>query len=594
MSRIEEFWIEGGKRNPRGATQRTRWRHILVGRQYLELVIRRLDARRPFNYRIPTLGAPCSERSCDCHAIGSIGVNGIKPARRRHVDFWRNHAGIKGLEHAAGVRSAVAETLIEARLRKVVVFRAIDGTGQRVVDVIGGLPENLHRFVGRKLEILLAGVGVQKPRHPGGLLRRLARTGGRRNRKRHLAAEVRTAVKVNEPIGVVANAVNSQCMVRRRRHIVMPRVFVGHARDDQNVLIVRVVDRRPRRGGLIDAPEGDVEDRRPVVGRKDSPFCKVGRIADVALPGPHRKDPALRADPDPAEIVVPLGGDPFGLTVSVSVAGVVVGVVVVVEKVPTGNVVLVAVGVIVDTLRKCQNQIAGIENTISIEVPLLAVGSGNLAFAVGEAGFAGDRPRHPWVVGVVSNVEDAVPIAIKAGQVFRIGTHAAIGLSRSLRAGQLGSVEDVARDQVLVFPVDAGVEDGDDDVIIAGRLRPCFVDVHAARPKLLVEALERRGVRGPIRKERPVVPVAGVVGVVRPVCRVLQVGAGGRRPCGMAGRGGAEEKRAGGEEGEGVARAKHHPPVYRIRPVASPPERAIEGRKETFVSKRMTSEAVTR
>ena len=171
-------------------------------------------------------------------------------------------------------------------------------------------------------------------------------------------------------------------------------------------------------------------------------------VDDERVPHPQRHDLAARAQARAAGALVrQLPGllrAPRPVVRGRRVARRVVGVVVVVEEVPAGDVVREAVAVGVAAVGERGDQVGGVEEVIGLVVP------GGL--------------RDARVVRVVVDVERAVVVAV---------------VLAALRRGQLARVERDLRAQRVLAPADAGVEDRDAHVGAADRALPGAVGRHA-------------------------------------------------------------------------------------------------------------------
>ena len=156
---------------------------------------------------------------------------------------------------------------------------------------------------------------------------------------------------------------------------------------------------------------------------------------------------------------------------AVAVARVVVRVVVVLHEIPAGDVVDVPVVVVVDAVREELDQIARVEHAVAVDV------------------------GHAGRLGVVAHGEDAVAVAVEAGEVARAAARAAVGV-RGLVVHELFVVEVDLLDEIGVVPLDARVGDDDDHAGVADRVAPREVDAHArrglARDDLVVSRRDER------------------------------------------------------------------------------------------------------
>ena len=224
--------------------------------------------------------------------------------------------------------------------------------------------------------------------------------------------------------------------------VVVGAVDVARDEHQRHALAVRVPHRaagESRVGQAADRPlchggaviDGVGHGERPVVGGRNE-----------RVPDPQRHQLAPRAQPRLAGRVVGLGqrlqGAPGPVAVGAAAARRVVGVVVVVEEVPAGDVVDVAVGVAIGALRERGDQVGGVEDRVGVRARVRGVVAGAI--------------RNPRVRRVVRDVEGAVAVAVVARAGRRVG---------ALGQRQLTPVEaDLVR-QLLLLPANPGVEDGD-------------------------------------------------------------------------------------------------------------------------------------
>ena len=222
-------------------------------------------------------------------------------------------------------------------------------------------------------------------------------------------------------------------VIRHRRQVVVEGVLVGHAGDDDDVLAVRVIDRRARERVLVHSAESFLDDTCPVVGRVDDGLGDVVYLSDEALRDAQHDETAVGACPDAEGLVVPFAGGPESLAGAVLVARVVVGVVVVLVEVPAGDVVDVAVLVVIHAVREQLDEIARVEDAVVVHVALDAIRAGLRGVAADEAFVTRDDGRKARVVCIVCNREDAVAVAVVAFEGPRACAGLALGVLWFLR-----------------------------------------------------------------------------------------------------------------------------------------------------------------
>ena len=334
------------------------------------------------------------------------------------------------LQREAEVGPAVAEVLVPALLRR--VRRA---GAERVLghDVLGGLRDQLLDLVRREVVAALEAVGGDQPGGAGGLA-----GGGRAGDGRHHdvpVAAVLGRAAVAEPGGdrragrdpevaeegadlgvalpqalhVGDRAGDHHRLVVGGREVVVGGVEVGGDDRHEDAAGVRVARRGAGEARVRQAAERGLDDADPVVGRVGDAQRELVRVGDERVPDADRDDLAARADAGAAGALVRLLPGLLGAAGAVvggrAVARGVVGVVVVVEEVPAGDVVGVAVAVGVRAVGEDGDQVGGVEDVVGLVV-------------------AGRRARR--VVGVVVDGDRAVAVAV----VLR----AAVGL-RAARRG---------------------------------------------------------------------------------------------------------------------------------------------------------------
>ncbi len=456
------------------------------------------------------------------------------------------------------------------------VAEVVAGAGRGEVDVVSRQPPQLHGLLRRQREAGLAAVVAHVRRHlptvdgvagrrleqpgdPGGPARRLRRAGGRRDREVQVPAVVRAPVEVEVGLGLGGRQRRGADRVHRHRVVVGggPHVVAGglvrHRRVDDHPVLVGVVERRLRERGVVDRPERLLDHGHAVVGRVGDGLTEVVHVRDERVPDPQRHDRARRAGPV---------GEP-GLAVGVlrlagpvAVVDVVHRVVVVLEEVPPGDVVDVAVVIRVHPVGERADEILGIDLVVAVEVGHPRVGP-----VVGDVEHAVGVP-----VGCAVVVRVAVHVVAAEPGVVRVRAHVAVGV---LRAGQLRAVEVVLAQQLGagLLPADPGVEHGDRDVGTTGRHLPGLVQPHALDAIELLRVVRHRGVGGvAVVRELPVTDaverrrqvVGGrrtlrAVAVVDPqlvrVVVLVAAGRGGERHVGVGRRRGERDGRGQHEAG---------------------------------------------
>ncbi len=233
---------------------------------------------------------------------------------------------------------------------------------------------------------------------------------------------------------------------------------------------VGVAQRPAGEARVAEASHGALDYLHPVVGRVEHALRVVVGVDDEGVPDSQRDDLAGRADPGAAVGVVGLppglGGAAAAVVGGARVARGVVGVVVVVEEVPSGDVVDVAVGVVVDGVAEDRDQVRGVERPVG--------------FVVARGG------RDPRVAGEVRDVEGPVAVGVVGGREAR-ARPAGVEARRTIdqRSRQLVLVERDLGAQLRPVPADPGVEDRHLDVRIPdGRAR-------AELPEVLPGAIGR-------------------------------------------------------------------------------------------------------
>jgi len=294
---------------------------------------------------------------------------------------------------------------------------------------------------------------------------------------------------------------------------------------------VGVVDGGLREHRLVDRAHRLLDDLRAVVGGVDHGLRPVVHVDDEAVARAQHEEPAVGADADVALAVVGLVARHAPLARAVAVARVVVGVVVVLVEVPATDVVGVPVGVVVDAVREEGDEVARVEDAVLVLVADHARlrRRRRVRAGVANVGRVGRHGADPRIVRVVRDAEDAVAVAVVSGERAGAAARAAVRVL-GLVLRQLRGVQVRLVGQIALVPLDATVDDRDPHVGAPDRVRPADVDVHPARAERLIRAEVRLRPSCLLGEPRPVVPVALVAGIVRPVVRVRHVGALGGRP----------------------------------------------------------------
>ncbi len=251
-----------------------------------------------------------------------------------------------------------------------------------------------------------------------------------------------------------------------------------------------MVKRRPREARVEERAHRSLHHLDVVVRRIEGRQREVVGVDHERVPNTHRHDLAVGAQANAAVTFVALLRGllhpPAAVVRRARITGGVVGVVVVVEEVPAGDVVGVAVAVAVVAVTEHGDQVAGVEDRIGLAV------SGGL--------------RHARVVGVVVDVERAVAVTVVHGAIARIGV---------LGKRKLSAVQRNLAAQAPVVPANPRVEDRDLHARAAGRVLPCSVDRDAWNLAERVASGERvlRDETLDVRVDRVVVE-RGVLGAV--------------------------------------------------------------------------------
>ncbi len=324
----------------------------------------------------------------------------------------------------------------------------------------------------------------------------------------------------------------------------MEAFLVGRRGDHRHVVGPGVLDRGARERGVVHRAERLLDHLRARVDGVHDAFGEEIRVGDEAVADAHGEHAAVRAGAE-GPAVVGLGGRVLGLAGAVAVLHLVEGIVVVVDEVPAGDVVHVAVAVAVHSVAERRDQVLGIEKPVAVAVADARVG------------------------GVVGDVEDAVVV-----EVVRIGVLEGAGQLGLRVAGgvlgqrQLAAVEpDLAaqvRHGARVVPLDARVEHGDGHVGPPGGDLPGAVDAHALDAEELGGIRVDRGIAGLVARELPGCAAGEVDGPHgrarhrKPAVGRIVLRRRPRRRRGVGeGRGGGTGEHGHGEEGERTDGARH-------------------------------------
>ena len=305
--------------------------------------------------------------------------------------------------HVVRVHPAVAEVLVvtgdggKAPARDGLARGEVRGRRRRLsrqeVDVVGRHGEKLADLIGGQPSPGVAGGRVEQPRHAGRLAGRLRRARGGGNRDRDVPAVVRAPVQEQVRVRRFArvelrNRVDGDRVGIVGRVVVVLRLLVGRRGDHGYVVPVCVLHGVTREARVVDRAEGLLDHRRAVVDRVADRRRKVVHVRHEAVADPLLDEHAVRAAPDPARAVVRLGARVLGLAGPVAVAHEVGRVVVVLGEVPTGDVIHVAVVVVVAPVGESHDQVLRVEQAVAVAV------------------------AHARVAGVVLHVEDAVAVLV--------------------------------------------------------------------------------------------------------------------------------------------------------------------------------------
>ena len=224
------------------------------------------------------------------------------------------------------------------------------------------------------------------------------------------------------------------------------RGLVRGGRDHSHAVVVGVLDGLPCELGVVQRAERLLDHERSVVHSIEDRLPEVVAVGHERVPDAHRDRHAVRTGAGVVSVVC-LRRGPLRLSRSVPVLDVVVGVVVVVEEVPAGDVVHEAVGVTVAAVRERDDQVLRCHHPGRPDPPGIA-------------------EIHAGVARVVTHVEDSVAVAVVRGAAVR---------QRQLAAIQPGLAPQVQH-RPGVVPLDAGVEHGERHVVPAGGRLPSRVD----------------------------------------------------------------------------------------------------------------------
>ena len=282
---------------------------------------------------------------------------------------------------------------------------------------------------------------------------------------------------------LVTDRVDRDRVVVVRRVVVVVGLLVRRRRDDGDAVRVGVVDGILGEGRVVERAVRLLDHARTAVDGEDHALGEVVHVGDEAVAHLDRDEHGVRRRADTAA-VRRLGARVLGLAGAVAIGDVVEGVVVVLVKVPPGDVVDIAVGVGVDPIREDLDQVLGIDDAIAVHVTHPAV---LRVRAVGE---------------VVADVENPVLVPVVAG-------------GRTLRKRQLGSVQVHLGGEIVhragVLPFDPRVEDREHHVGTTGGHLPGQVHARAAHPEELLgrvrhgrvdQARETEVGRAQVRRDR--------------------------------------------------------------------------------------------
>ena len=294
--------------------------------------------------------------------------------------------------------------------------------------------------------------------------------------------------------------------------------LVGGRGDGRDSVAVGVVDGPARQRGVVERPQRLLNDLHVVVGGVKRRLGEVVDVGDKAVADPQWQDHAVGTGAEVAA-VVRLRARVKCLAGAVAVLDVVEWVVVVVEEVPAGDVVDIAVVVAVGPVGEGDDQVLGREHgwdfVVGIrlgDIPVVRIRrahGGSCAARIGQNEDAlGDRRGDAAVARVVAQVEDAVAVGVVLALVGR-AVRAAYerGRGRVVRNRELVLIQVDLEPHVVhrpaVLPPDSRVEDRYLDVGAPGGDGPRGVlrgvgvdDEPAADAEVLVGLVVDRDVAG--------------------------------------------------------------------------------------------------
>ena len=321
----------------------------------------------------------------------------------------------------------------------------------------GGLRSGDRRHDHVSVAAVLGGAGVPEPGAD--------RCRGRDPQVTEERADLGAAL--TQPLHVGHAALHLHRLVVDGRDVVVRRVQVRGDDREEDALAVGLPERRPAEARVEQASYRALDDLDAVVRGIEDGLREVVDVHHEGVPRAQRDDLAAGADARAARAVVRLrpglDGAARPVVGGARIARGVVRVVVVVEEVPAGYVVDVAVPVVVAVAVERGDQVARVEQRVRLRVAV--------------------RHGHARIVREVVHVERAVVVA-----VVLCARRAASGL----RGGQLGLVERDLLAQLRVVPADPGVEDRDLHVRPADGTLPGAVGRHARH--LAERVAARRGV----------------------------------------------------------------------------------------------------
>ena len=291
-------------------------------------------------------------------------------------------------------------------------------------------------------------------------------------------------------VHVVRDRVHDHRVVQRGGVVMVAGGLVGLRRIHHDSVVIGVVDRRLRVRGIVDRPQRFLQHADPVVDAVNHRLRERVDVRDERVADAQRHEHAVRAL---GHRLLDLSRRVGRLARAVPVRHVVRWVVVVLVEVPAGDVVGVAVVVLVDPVAERVDQVLPVDEVVVVDV---------------------DDAR---VVRVVLYVEHAVVVDVVVLPVRAARAHAR-------RTGawdrQLAEVEVHLVLDLGPAPDDAGVGDRDDRVGPAGRDLPRVVRAGALHAEQLLRVvLDQRVVVGIARLRR----VVGQLRVVPAVEALRQV-----------------------------------------------------------------------